>query len=185
MTNEEFGVFLDGLPPSATPADPPYIGVDECANSPMLFNAIGQLCNRNLASGAGPLWNQRREHADGEPLYVMGGLSRSWPVSDFLDSKPVKHATWDDEKVVSYLLAHFHGYDRLVLLSANFRLNEGGLRSLLRSITAPVLTERHRQRFSLTVLFKGRKIDIAQYAERVTRVFEHGHFGFGYVERML
>jgi ribosomal protein L40E len=89
------------------------------------------------------------------------------------------------EKVVSCLLAHFHGYDRLVLLSANFRLNEGGLRSLLRSIAAPVLTERHRQRFSLTVLFKGRKIDIAQYAERVTRVFEHGHFGFGYVERML
>jgi enoyl-CoA hydratase/carnithine racemase len=72
-----------------------------------------------------------------------------------------------------------------VLLSANFRLNEGGLRSLLRSIAASVLTERHRQRVSLTVLFKGRKIDIAQYAERVTRVFEHGHFGLGYVEEML
>jgi len=185
VTNEEFGVFLDGLPPSATPGAPPYIGVDECANSSVLDAAIIQLGNRDLASGAGPLWNQRRERADGELLYVMGGPPRSWPVSDFLDSKPVKHATWDDEKVVSCLLAHFHGYDRFVLLTANFRLNEGGLRSLLRSIAAPVLTERHRQRFSLTVLFKGRKIDIAQYAARVTRVFEHGHFGFGYVERML
>ena len=32
VTNEQFGVFLDGLPPSATPSAPPYIGIDECVN---------------------------------------------------------------------------------------------------------------------------------------------------------
>jgi hypothetical protein len=185
VTPEEFGVFLDGLPASATPDAPPYIGVDECANSPVLFNAIVQLCNRNLASGAGPLWNQRRVRPDGSILYVMGGLSRSWPVSDFLNSKRADHATWDDEKVVSCLLVQFHSDDRLVLLTENVRLDVGGLRSLLRSIAAPVLTERHRQRFSLTVLFKSGKIDFAQYALRVTQFFEQGQFGFGYAERVL
>ncbi len=185
VTNEEFGVFLDGLTAPATPDAPPYIGIDECVNSPVLDAAIVRLCNRGLASGAGPLWNQRRERADGEPLYVLGGLPRSWPASDLLDSKAVKYETWEDAKVVSYLLHHFYSRDRLVLLSADFRLNEGGLCSLLRSIAAPVLSERHRQRFSLTVLFKGRKIDIVQYAAQVTEFFEQREFAFGYTELRL
>ena len=185
MTSEEFGVFLDGISASPTPDAPPYIGVDECANSPVLFNAIGQLSNRNLASGAGPLWNQRRARPDGSILYVMGGLSRSWPVTDFLDSKRADHATWDDEKVVSCLLAHFHGYDRLVLLSENVSTEVGGLHWLLKNNVEPVLAQRHRQRFSLTVLFKDGKIDVAQYAARVTRFFELGRFGVGYAEWVL
>ena len=185
MTSEEIGVFLDGLTAAVRPNAPPYIGVDECANSPVLFGAIEQLCNRRLASGAGPLWNQRRVRPDGSVLYVMGGLSRSFAVSEFLHSKRAEHATWDDEKVVSCLLAHFQSYDRLVLLSENVKHNKGGLHWLLQEIVRPVLAERHRQRFSLTVLFKSGKDDFAQYAAGVIRCFEESQFGPGYAERVI
>jgi len=185
VTPEDIGVFLDGLAASARPDAPPYIGVDECANSPVLFGAIAQLCNRKLASGAGPLWNQPRIRPDGSILYVMGGLPRSWPVSEFLYSKRVDRATWDDEKVVSYLVAHFQSHDRLVLLSEDIKLDKGGLYWLRQNIVRPVLAERHRQRFSLTTLFKSGKIDFAQYAARVTQFFEQRQFGFGYTERVL
>jgi hypothetical protein len=151
----------------------------------VLGKAVVQLCNRDLASGSGPLWNQLRVRPNGEPLYVLGGLPRSWPASDLLDSKPVKHATWEDAKVVSYLLGHFHGYDRLVLLSENVSAEVGGLHWLLKNNVKPILAERHRQRFSLSVLFKDGKIDVAQYAARVIRFFEQGQFGFGYAERVL
>jgi hypothetical protein len=72
-----------------------------------------------------------------------------------------------------------------VLLSENVRLDVGGLRWLLRSIVGPVLAERHRRRFSLTVLFKSGKIDFAQFAVQVTQFFEQGQFEIGYAEQIL
>jgi hypothetical protein len=153
VTRDAIGAFLDGLAASATPDAPPYIGIDESANSPVLFDAIGQLCNRNLASAAGPLWNERRVRSDGSILYMVGGKSRGLPPSEFL-GKPARYARWDDKKVVSWLVAHFHSHDRLVLLSENGRLDPGGLCWLLQKNVGPVLAERHRNRFSLTVLFK-------------------------------
>ena len=86
---------------------------------------------------------------------------------------------------MSYLLGHFHSYDRLVLLSENVSAEVRGLHWLLKNNVKPVLAERHRQRFSLTVLFKDGRIDVAQYAARVIRFFEQGQFGFGYAERVL
>jgi hypothetical protein len=72
--------------------------------------------------------------------------------------KPDKHASWDDEFVVHYLTCLLVNND-VVLLTENTRLDELGLRRLLRDRIGPQLDNR----VSLTGLFRRGKTGYEAY----------------------
>ena len=185
VTREDVSNLLDSIVSLQGTGIAPYVGLDECVNNPNLVETVASLCNRRLASAAGPLWNQRQVRRDGSIIYQMGGRSKSQPQYEFL-GMPVEEITWDDEKVLTLLLAHFHSFDRLVLLTGNHAARDrNGLARLLRHVVSPVLSERHRQRFSLTVLFKKGTMDFREYAARVVHFFETAKFEYGCKEVRL
>jgi len=184
VTRSDVDALLNGIVFSYDRLVTPYIGVDECVNNPKVVEAVTTLCNRNLASAAGPLWNQKQVRSDGSIVYQMGGRSKSQPKCDFL-GMPVKGATWDDERVLTLLPAHFHSWDHPVLLTGDHGRDRDGLARLLRRVVKPVLSEKHHERFSLTVLFKRGAITFDEYAMRVVDFFKSAHFEQGFKEANL
>ena len=88
--------------------------------------------------------------------------------------------------MVQGLIAQFDGFDNLVLLTADRKLNEGGLTKLLRYQVAPCLKAKHRERFSLTLLYKKRKTSIDTYcAALIAALTESDVSKPGYSEKGL
>jgi hypothetical protein len=158
----------------------PYLAIDECLNHPVVNAMVPRLCCADLVSGAGPLWNQRRIREDGSIVYAMGGVPRGTKSDHFDLGKPEKHASWDDELVVHYLTCLLVPHD-VVFLSENIRLDELGLRKLLRDCVAPSLDDR----VSLTGLFRRGKTTYQLYCHGVTEFLMGYSRQPGYQEILL
>jgi len=160
------------------PVNPtPHVAVDECLNHPDIGGLVRQLMLEGRIDGSSPLWSQLRRREDGSLVSVQGGTPRVLPPGLDL-GKPVKYSSDPDRKVVQLLLAHFASSDRLLLLSANSRLDHGGLR-------APVLSEHRHDRLSLLFLLKKGKTSVPQYAERVGARLKDGWVSPGFEESRI
>jgi hypothetical protein len=167
----------------------PFVGIDECLNRTEIDRLTTRLLRSGRIDSSGPLWFQTRVN-DGIPIgSFMGGVDRD---SAFRRENsllpdigvPLKHDTWSDFRVVQFLVAHFHSYDRLVLLSENIKKDINGLRTILNKIVAPALADRE-DRPSLTALFKKGKTNINAYTQSVEEFFGQGEFELGYSELLL
>ncbi len=142
------------------------MAVDECLNDPITIKCVHELCSKGLISGAVPLWNQIRVREDGSIFYVLGGVSKNLELP-FDVGKPEKHAGWDDLKVASLLVAGLINKN-VVLLTANTRRDEFGLRNILSKVVEPLLDEP----ISLIGLFKKGKTTHAKYTKKVRSYME-------------
>ena len=162
----------------------PLIAFDECFNNDAVNSLIVTICNQGLASGAGPLWNQRRIRPDGSVLYVLGGLNKRHAHLD-KNSVPEKGCSWDDQAVLWLLCAQLCPHRPLVLLTENTAYNQLGLRRLLREQVGPAIDARIRDGVSLTALFKKGKTSFPEYADQVMKLFRGQQWQNGYNERLL
>jgi hypothetical protein len=168
--------------------DPPVVGFDECVNNETLWKAVIALLHRGLLSGASPLWQKKRIRSDRSIVYVHGGVNRHFPATEFEGVEDAK-ATWPDEWVIAWLLPYLRFHDRLILVTEDAKIDPihdpNGLHSLLLDVVAPVLAERHANRFSLTTLFKKSQTNWKEYSARMSHFAEQGRFDLGYSEMYL
>lgn len=167
----------------------PLIAVDECFNNDAVNSLIVTICNQGLASGADPLWNQRRIRPDGSVLYVWGGLSRRHAHRRHAHlgerSLPEEGFSWDDQAVLFCLCGQLCPQRPLVLLTENTANDQLGLRRLLREHVGPAIDARIRDGVSLTALFKKGKTSFPEYAAQVVNLFQGQQWRAGYNEQLL
>lgn len=122
---------------------PPLVHTDECLDHPKVKETVAYLCGVGLAAGCDSLWLTKRVRPNGEPFYVWGGYKALRAIESFR-GLPAKYFSWSDEQVLHVLLGKFLGSDHLVLLTANSRLGQRGLRKLLLEEIRPELINGHR-----------------------------------------
>jgi hypothetical protein len=157
----------------------PLLAIDECLNHPIVKAAVLQACHAGLATGAMPLWNQRRVRADGSVCYFWGGIPRDFN-APFDVGKPEKYAIWDDQQVVYCLVAQLIVHN-VVLLTENIRFDAKGIRRLLRDVVGPKLDPT----VSLTGLFKRGKTSHTDYCKGMIAFLGKRKFTGGYREILL
>lgn len=163
-----------------------HLAVDECFNRKEIEQLILILRYYGIGRSAGPLWNERRERADGSTLYAFGGMSRkekerfSAVFGDM--GKPSKYASTSDRQVLDFLISHFFSSGKLVLLTENTRNNREGLRCILNEEIKPALSKCHNEKLSLLVLFKKGKTTIDQYNSAVISYLRQHMITSGYTE---
>jgi hypothetical protein len=191
MTEGNIAAFLQDVSraPASKRQDKIVVGVDECLNCKEINGLARTLVGRELVAYAAPLWIQTRER-DGVIIGTFSGgvdrdsiLRQSNPLIPDI-GVPVAHRSWSDFRVIQMLVAKFTTYEKVVLLSANTRFDEGGLRKLLNEVIAPEL-QNHAVNLSLTALFKKGKTPIEKYCRDVLFYFETKHFHRGYFEQLL
>ena len=167
--------------PKRTRHTTPLVCVDECLNHPDVYETIRRSVSNGIAAGPRKLWQEQRERNDGSPLWTIGSVSSD--MRSFLPinwGERVQGFSWDDPKVVLLLVAQFDQFTTLLLLTADKRGNQLGLKQLLRDHVKPFLDTNHGDTFSLKVMCKKGNTAVAQYCQRVETVLEKRSFRVGF-----
>lgn len=101
----------------------------------------------------GMLWNERRDTATGEKLLVGGGSPTGLSEGQDWGKRP-EGDSWSDADVVQHVLTWLILYRRVIVLSADRRLNPDGVRALLNRQVGEVLNRDTSHGLSLTLLLK-------------------------------
>lgn len=134
-----------------------YLAIDESSDHPTVRTATRASLKAGIISGAGPVWNQRRERDDGSIGYAAGGMPRD--LAHQLDwGKPQKHVSWPDTHVILWVVGLLNTHD-VVFVSENLRQDNLGVRRLLSKHVAPCLD----QSFSLVGYFKRGTTEYSEY----------------------
>lgn len=175
---------LDEHATSRPASDRPLIALDECSNHPLIHERMLQLVRRGQADGVLELWFNFRRIEDGTVCNFGGNSARF--LRDQMDvGSAVKHISSSDSDIVYHLIAHFTNNDRLFILSENTRLNDLGLRRLLREEIAPVLANYHDDRFTIGALFRRGKTPLVDYLNQVESMILSTNYPQGYKEWLI
>jgi hypothetical protein len=167
------------------PVQDSLIAIDESLNHPLSRQLVTELVTSGVAGAADTLWYQLRKRTDGSHVLLEGSRPpKIMPVGHQV-GRPVKHWTWPDERVVEAVIARFGVADRIVLLSENTRLNQRGLRRILREEVGPALQQHKLERLCLLALFKKGKSSMPAYVKAVRSTLERIAFVSGYQEILL
>jgi hypothetical protein len=141
---------------------------DECVDLPAVVPTVRSGIRHNTVLACRPLWTQLRRKADGTLFHLEGRAPREslWAGEDWGTRVPGHSVS--DRDALRAGVANFLTADRLVILSANVRLDlkrdPQGLRALLTTEIAPILRRHHQGRFGLLALMKGARISWSTFA---------------------
>ncbi len=148
---------------------PPLVLFDECVDLPTVVPVVREGIRRNTVFASRPLWTQLRRKADGTLFHLEGRAPRRGPGAGDWDwgTRESGYSVSDRDALLA-AIANFLAADRLVILSANVRLDlkrdSQGLRALLMTEIAPVLQRHHQRRFGMLALMKGPRIGWSTFA---------------------
>jgi hypothetical protein len=167
------------------PEQTPRIAVDECLNHSEIANLVNELVKTGAVAFAFPAWYHRRIRSDG--THILAGASQTprFLPTDYDVGSRVEKISWADDKVVEYVICTFAGTDRVVVLSENTWLNEGGLRLILREDVGPTLNQHNLRRLCLLALFRKGKRKMPEYVAAVRTTLADCSFEPGFHEILL
>jgi len=132
----------------------------------------------------GMLWNERRETATGEKLPVGGGSPTG--LSEGQDwGRRSEGDSWPDADVVQHVLGWLIWYRRVIVLSADRRLNPDGVRALLNRQVGKVLNRDTSHGLSLTLLLKQPNTTVDGFGRGVEDYLRREPFTPGFGERRI
>jgi hypothetical protein len=147
---ETVAPILNARPPIE---GPPFVGVDESLNDPMVESMLRRLAARGLIAGVAPLWSEPRIRPSGERFHVSGSAAKLVHKMDGGTSRrdPAFPST-ADEVIVALLVTHFLSYDRLCLLTADVKRNVDGIWWIAHKEVGPALQQLEPFRLGLLAL---------------------------------
>ena len=130
------------------------------------------------------LWNERRDTATGEKLLVGGGSPTG--LSEGQDwGKRLEGDSWPDADVVQHVLAWLIWYRRVIVLSADRRLNPDGVRALLNIQVGEVVNRDTSHGLSLTLLLKQPNSTVGDFGRGVEEHLRREPFIAGFREHRI
>ena len=153
------------------------LAVDECCNNGEIVALAEKLLRGNYIDGCFPIWDQARVRADGTVIHVSAGYLGSVP-PDFDWGTPKKHHSFPDSVVAQLVETYVKSYD-VFFLSENTKMNEGGIRGLLRNASGRA-TDTH-----LVALYKKGKTEYSDYSEQVAQKIQDWVFTVDFQEVLI
>jgi hypothetical protein len=132
----------------------------------------------------GMLWHERRDNATGEKLLVRGGSPTGLSEGQDWGKRP-KGDSWPDADVVQSVLTWLIWYRRVIVLSADRRLNPDGVRALLNRQVGEVLNRDTSHGLSLTLLLKQPHTTVDVFGREVEEHLRREPFTPGFREHRL
>lgn len=128
--------------------------------------------------GCFPMWDQARIRDDGTWIHVRAGVVNGFPPGEDT-GKPAKHASFSDEMVAQTICAHLLSYD-VVFISENTKLNEKGIRSLIRKAAISL-----QGGVQLAALYKRGRTSYPEYCNKLKKKIEAWNFDTPYHEELI
>jgi hypothetical protein len=158
------------------------VGIDECVATKPIKTTLNKLLIEDVIGLSRSFWQEIRKTQDGEIVSSMAEIP-SGVHNGFDAGVRILGDSWPDFRVVEFALAHLYSYRTVIVLSANRRGDQFGLRSILHRGVGPLMNTELSHGRMLTVLLQRPKTTSTGYASRVEVYLRNLKFkpGFGEV----
>jgi len=156
---------------------PRILMIDECCNNVDIAALAERVLRSKDVDGCFPIWDQARVQEDGSVIHVRGGYAEGGS-PEFDWGKPKKRHSFPDLYIAQLIEAQVKNTD-VFFLSENTRMNEDGVRMLLRDNT------KREPNTHLVAIYKGGKTEYPKYCEAIELMIHGWEFSAEFEEFLV